>query len=86
MPWVPDDRLNRFSEAFQRATHRIGDGRAALDTTTLREAVRVDKDAAHRFIEIHLAMAASSTKVIGASRLTLPMPASRALHCDASGV
>jgi hypothetical protein len=59
MPKVTNEMLRRFNEAIDKASKRLGDGKVGLDSNAIRAAVRENKEAAYRYVEIHCVMAAS---------------------------
>jgi hypothetical protein len=59
MVQVSNEELRRFDEKLKACQRRIGGGKVAMDSDALRKAIRLHKEAAYRYVEIHCAMAAS---------------------------
>jgi CRISPR/Cas system-associated protein Cas10 (large subunit of type III CRISPR-Cas system) len=58
MPYVPQQDLERFDQDLRKSFQRLGGGKLGLDSNSVRAAVRSNKDAAYRYVEIHCHMAA----------------------------
>lgn len=59
MPHLPNEDLEKFDRVIRDSFKRIGGGKLAIDTKDVRKAVRSNKAAAHRYVELYCAMAAS---------------------------
>jgi hypothetical protein len=59
MPKVTGESLKAFSDQFQNAVQRVGGGKVGLDSKLVRAAVRANREAAYRYVELHCRMAAS---------------------------
>ncbi|MFO1432754.1 MAG: hypothetical protein U1F76_21975 [Candidatus Competibacteraceae bacterium] len=59
MPYVPQQDLEKFDQEFRQAFQRLGGGKIAADSNSVRAAVRSNQAAAYRYVEIHCQMAAS---------------------------
>ncbi|MGH8497350.1 MAG: hypothetical protein ACRERV_00830 [Methylococcales bacterium] len=59
MPYVSQQDLTKFDQELRKAFQRVGGGKIGADSNSVRAAVRANKAAAYRYIELHCQMAAS---------------------------
>jgi hypothetical protein len=59
MSYVSQQDLEKFNQELRKAFQRVGGGKIAIDSNLVRVAVRSNKAAAYRYVELHCHMAAS---------------------------
>lgn len=59
MPNISRQDLEKFDQLLRKAYKRVGGGKVAFDSDSVRAAVRSNKAAAYRYVELHCHMAAS---------------------------
>jgi hypothetical protein len=59
MAHINSERIRKFTEAIMGCGQRTGRGKVGFDALKVREVVRGDREAAHRYVELHLVLAAS---------------------------
>lgn len=59
MPHVTQQDLEKFDQALRSSYQRVGGGKIGFDTDAVRAAVRSNKAAAYRYVELHCHMATS---------------------------
>lgn len=59
MPKVSNEALRTFNEGLDKCMKKLGGGRIFMDTTCVRSVVRANKEAAYRYVKLHLMLAQS---------------------------
>ena len=56
---VSQEEFEEFDRELRKAFQRVGEGKVAVDSNSVRAVVRLHKAAAYRYVELHCVMASS---------------------------